>query len=430
VPLLPGETFDRYVIEELLGEGGMGEVYRAVDGRLHRKVALKLLRNAGAIAGTDDGSKGAARMLREARAAAALDHPNAVSIFDVGEHDGAPYIAMELVRGSTLRSYVGNESVSMTRRVRWLTDIARALGAAHKRGLVHRDIKPENVMVRDDDAIKVLDFGIARQSTTRLDPTGATEPAGIATITGEGAIVGTPLYMAPEQMRGEKLDGRADQFSWGVVAYEVLTGRVPWHGGNSSYKVLAQILTQDVDPPSRIAPDVPPEVDAVVTRALAKKPDDRFASMEEIVLWLDPKPASGRGSIPRPPGSSRATPAASTVTHMPTGGEARPRRGRLALALSGVTVALAVAIGVVATRRPATTTAPPKAPSPPDSASVADHFTLLNPPITGSTDPVARRAYGDALQAAHRGDFDRTIVKATAADPNMLEARVRLSVYA
>jgi serine/threonine protein kinase len=157
--LKPGDTFERYTIDAAIGQGGMGCVYRAHDSRLDRRVALKVISEGAAARGDAD-----ARLLREARAAAALDHPNAVSIFDVGELDGSPYIVMELVSGRTLREAVGDASTPVATRAAWLGDVARALAAAHRRGLVHRDVKPENVMVRDDGVVKVLDFGIARRA--------------------------------------------------------------------------------------------------------------------------------------------------------------------------------------------------------------------------------------------------------------------------
>src|SRR6185295_3056594 len=205
--LRPGETFDRYTVDAVIGQGGMGSVYRAHDARLDRRVALKVI--ADAAGGTD----ARARFLREARAAAALDHPNVVSIFDVGELDGAPYIVMELVSGRTLRETVGDASVPVATRAGWLADVARALSAAHRRGLVHRDVKPENVMVRADGVVKVLDFGIARRAGGRVDPHGTTkapssESPALPTLTVEGVRMGTPLYMSPEQIRGEDLDGR------------------------------------------------------------------------------------------------------------------------------------------------------------------------------------------------------------------------------
>ncbi|MBI4955710.1 MAG: protein kinase [Myxococcales bacterium] len=300
--LQPGDSFERYTVESVLGQGGMGTVYRALDSRLERRVALKVISEG--LAGEDAD----ARLLREARAAAALDHPNAVSIFDVGELDGSPYIVMELVSGRTLREAVVG-SVPQATRLSWLADAARALAAAHKRGLVHRDIKPENVMVRDDGVVKVLDFGIARRARSDVDPTGPTQGPALPTLTKEGIKIGTPLYMAPEQVRGEPLDGRADQFSWGVLAFEILTGRLPWKDPGDPLAVVAAILTGKPDVAALEAAGVPAPVRTVLARCLARDPDERFASMDELLRALD---AAQKGEpLPEPvlPGERAPAPA-------------------------------------------------------------------------------------------------------------------------
>jgi serine/threonine-protein kinase len=313
MPLKPGDTIDRYVIEQLLGVGGMGEVYQARDERLQRKVALKVLRDEpspGSV-GSGPSTGGAARMLREARAAAALDHPNVVAVFDVGhieaggELQGTTYLAMELIKGSSLRAYIGDTTVPMAERVRWLVDVARALAAAHAAGLVHRDIKPENVMIREDGAIKVLDFGIARRAHGPVDPSSSTESFLLPT-TAHGVVMGTPLYMAPEQLRAESLDGRTDQFAWGVVAYEVLTGKMPWTVDQGSVAVVGQILSVSPRPLDEIA-DVPPPVAAAVARALSKAPAARFPSMDAVVEALGAKRDVRTSLAPRPSGTSSTT---------------------------------------------------------------------------------------------------------------------------
>lgn len=286
--LKPGDTFERYTIEALIGQGGMGCVYRAYDPRLDRRVALKVI---------SEGPEGPpspatnARLLREARAAAAFDHPNAVTVFDVGEFGGTPYIVMELVEGRTLRQAPGETPPPVSTRVGQLIDVARALAAAHKRGLVHRDIKPENVMIRNDGMVKVLDFGIARRTAGPTNAQSATVPA-LPTLTVEGAQMGTPVYMAPEQIRGEQVDGRADQFAWGVLAYEVLAQKLPWRGGSDLLAVMASALTDSVDRSALDQAGVSPAVTRAVLRALEKKPDARFASMDELRSALEsPIPA-------------------------------------------------------------------------------------------------------------------------------------------
>jgi serine/threonine-protein kinase len=299
--LKPGDPFERFTIEAAIGQGGMGCVYRAHDARLGRRVALKVI---------SDGAQSAeanARLVREARAAAALDHPNAVAIFDVGELDGAPYIVMELCEGRTLRAVVGDAEVPVATRVSQLADVARALAGAHRRGLVHRDVKPENVMVRTDGVVKVLDFGIARRAGGGgdVDSDAITQAAALPTLTVEGVKLGTPVYMAPEQIRSETLDGRSDQFSWGVLAHELLTGRLPWRGGGDMFAVMASILTDPVDRAELDRAGVPPAVGDVVLRALKKRPEDRFASMDEAVKALEAA-ASGQSAPAPPPGATEA----------------------------------------------------------------------------------------------------------------------------
>jgi serine/threonine protein kinase/ABC-type branched-subunit amino acid transport system substrate-binding protein len=299
VPLKPGDRIERYVIESLLGSGGMGEVYRAHDPRLKRSIALKILHAeppADANSATSSPvSNPGARMLREAQLAAAFEHPNVVHVYDVGQLEeppelrGTTYLAMELIRGEPLRKYIGDASVKMKTRVRWLEEIARALGAAHAAGLVHRDVKPENVVIRDDGVAKVLDFGVAKRTIAApIDPTSSTEGYAVPTMTQQGVVVGTPFYMAPEQLRAETLDGRADQFAWGVVAYELLTGKPLWSLVGGGFSLVAQIL--QTPPPSVTAfADVTPRVAQTIVRALSKDPAMRFASMVALVEELTGK---------------------------------------------------------------------------------------------------------------------------------------------
>jgi len=275
--LTPGDTLGRYVIEDWLGEGGMGAVFRAHDTKLGRKVALKVL--ASGKGGTD----AEARFFREARVAATFTHPNVVGLFDVGDGaDGEPrHIAMELVTGKTLRAFIGDAGVPIERRIRWLVDAARALSAAHAAGLVHRDVKPENVMVRDDGVVKVLDFGIARRVNDDVE----SEIAYLATLTGEGTVLGTPLYMAPEQMRGDPVDARVDQFAWAVMAYELLTGVRPW--GKDTFQSLARMLTTEPRGIRSIRPEVPEGFASAIERALSRDAHERFPSMDALLAAID-----------------------------------------------------------------------------------------------------------------------------------------------
>jgi len=273
-----GDKVGRFVVEHVLGEGGMGVVYQAHDENLGRKIALKV------VATTGD-AEASARVLREARVIAALDHPNAVIIHEGGEINGEPYIAMELVPGQNLRTFVGKSDVPPARKIRWIQDVARVLAAAHRAGIVHRDVKPENVMVRPDGRVKVLDFGIARRSSGPVDAAGPTAKAFIPTVTSAGGFVGTPMYMAPELLKGKAADGRSDQFSWAVLAYELFEGQPPWEAPDA-LGIVATMMSEPPKPMQNQA--VPDEVRTVIMRALSASPAARYGSMDDVVELLEP----------------------------------------------------------------------------------------------------------------------------------------------
>ena len=280
-----GKVLGRYRIERLLGQGGMGQVYQAFDVVLRRYVALKIVTSRDAFADVLDVRHASALVLREARAAAALSHANAVAIFDVGEVDDTPFIAMELVEGITLRNYIGNQSVPLEHRIRWLVEVARVLDAAHAVGLVHRDIKPANVMVSREGAVKVLDFGIARRTIgdgPHSAPGSRGSREGPLSLTTLGGVGGTPRYMAPEQLDGVPADGRSDQYSWGLVAFELLVGAHPATFDRPDRPPLPAIAVAEA------SPGAPPAIAAVIDRALAIHPDDRHPSMAAIASSLEP----------------------------------------------------------------------------------------------------------------------------------------------
>lgn len=284
--LKPGDLVGPYEIRGFLGQGGMGQVYKAFDPRLERTVALKVIvvperasrNDSERLAGEFSG-----RLLREARAVASLSHPNVVGIYDVGESGDRLYLAMEYVVGTTLRALATSTEISAGRKLRWLVDVARALEVAHRAGLVHRDVKPENVMIREDGAVKVLDFGIARRTMPNAE-----DQQKVDTVTGGGAITGTPVYMAPEQIKGRDVDARCDQFAWGVMAYELLAGERPWSDNGDVLQLVAKVLTDPPPPLRKQAKDVPGAVEETIVRALAKEPDARFPSMADVADAIEP----------------------------------------------------------------------------------------------------------------------------------------------
>jgi beta-lactam-binding protein with PASTA domain len=257
-------TFDkRYVIKRKLGSGGMADVYLAEDQELGRRVALKLLNDRHA---SDE--QFVERFRREAQSAAGLNHPSIVSIFDRGYAESTYYIAMEFLDGRTLKELlIRNGPTPVPIAIDYARQILGALSFAHRNGIVHRDIKPHNIIVGSDGRLKVTDFGIAR--------------SGASQMTEAGSIVGTAQYLSPEQARGAPVDPRSDLYSLGIVLYEMLTGHVPFTG-DTPVEIAMKHLSQVPEPPSKLRPDVPHDLDAIVMRALAKDPDQRYESAEEM----------------------------------------------------------------------------------------------------------------------------------------------------
>jgi eukaryotic-like serine/threonine-protein kinase len=268
----PTTVGGRYELSELLGRGGMAEVRRAVDQRLGRSVAVKQLRADLAVDPTFQ-----ARFRREAQSAAGLNHPTIVAVYDTGEETdplsgvSIPYIVMELVEGPTLRDVLREGRKILPERALELTQgVLEALSYSHKAGIVHRDIKPANVMLTPNGGVKVMDFGIARAVADTS-----------ATMTQTAAVIGTAQYLSPEQARGETVDARSDLYSTGCLLYELLAGRPPFVG-DSPVSVAYQHVREVPVPPSQLDPEITPEIDAVVLKALAKDPDDRYQSAAEM----------------------------------------------------------------------------------------------------------------------------------------------------
>ena len=271
----------RYEISSKLGAGGMGDVYLAQDTKLDRKVALKIL--PGDFAVDKDRM---ARFVREAKSASALNHPNIITIYEIGESEGINFIATEFIQGETLHKRLQHDALNLKTTLDAAIQITSALDAAHRAGIVHRDIKPDNIMIRPDGLVKILDFGIAKLSETRsviVDEEAAT--ALKQESTSPGTIVGTANYMSPEQARGKEIDARSDIFSFGLVFYELLTSQRAFAGENA-LDVIGAILHKEPTPPNQVRPDLPAEVERIVNKTLRKDVDDRYQSARDLLIDL------------------------------------------------------------------------------------------------------------------------------------------------
>jgi eukaryotic-like serine/threonine-protein kinase len=270
-------TISHYRVLERLGAGGMGEVYRAHDDLLDRDVAIKVL-----PADYERDANAVERLCLEARATSALSHPHIVAVYEADQTEGRHFIAMELVRGRTLRALIGQALPADTLRDVAL-QIARALAAAHSIGIVHRDIKPENIMVRDDGYLKVLDFGLAQINGPVTEKLATEGEMGFVTQ----RIFGTPRYMSPERARGQGADAATDVFSLGIVIYELSTGMHPFDAG-SAYETVLSIMTNDPVAPSLLNAEIPPEFGALILRMLTKDPARRPKASEVVAALTLP----------------------------------------------------------------------------------------------------------------------------------------------
>ena len=292
MPLAPGSMLGPYRLVRLLGAGGMGEVYRARDERLGRDVAIKVLPEEVA---TD--SDRLARFEREARATAALDHPNILAVYDVGRHNGQPYLVTQLLEGRTLRQAIATGPLPVSKALELGIQIAQGLGAAHDRGIIHRDLKPSNIFLTSDGRAKILDFGLARLALSELTTGTLGERSTATDLTLAGAPVGTVGYMAPEQVRGLPADHRSDIFSFGCVLYEMLAGQRAF-SKDSAVETMGSILHEDPPWLTASSRSVPPALAAVVRRCLEKRPEARFQSAHDIALALEALSSNGGASFP------------------------------------------------------------------------------------------------------------------------------------
>lgn len=276
-------TLSHYRIISKIGAGGMGEVYAAQDTKLDRKVAIKFLH--------EEFSKDAEkldRFIQEAKAASALNHPNILTVYEIGEVDDKNYIATELIDGQTLREHLSSkEALPLNKILKIGVQVAEALSAAHQAGIIHRDVKPENIMLRKDGYAKVLDFGLAklteRQTPELVD---SESPTRFVIKTDSGVVMGTAIYMSPEQARGWRLDARTDIFSFGVVLFEMVTGHLPFAGSNSA-EIVASLLSDKESPPlARFSREAPAELERIVLKALRKDRDERYQTSKDLLLDL------------------------------------------------------------------------------------------------------------------------------------------------
>ncbi|HXI90655.1 MAG TPA: protein kinase [Blastocatellia bacterium] len=369
-----GQTVGSFKILSHLGRGGMGEVYLAQDSKLGRKVALKLLPEE--FTRREDLVR---RFALEAKAASGLNHPNIVTVYEIGQTGSSQYIATEYIEGETLRQHFARGRMSLREVLDVVIQVGGALVAAHGAGIIHRDIKPENIMLRPDGYVKILDFGLAKAVSGALP--GSRRPAAdleastlVMMETEPGAMLGTIYYMAPEQARGLDVDARADIFSFGVITYEMLAGRRPF-GGETNLDALISTLEKDPPPLANFAPDVPAELQRVVSKALRKNREDRYQTIKD--MWIDLKNAreelafEAKRERSSPPEMSPAEAATtsiqqSVVTESPRAMPASSlRKPRLARAVIGVL--LVVLIGIVGVKM-WLPSAPPRSDVPPPAA--------------------------------------------------------------
>ena len=276
MPLQPGTTLGPYEIQSPLGAGGMGEVYKATDTRLDRTVAIKVL-----LAHVADDPDLRQRFEREAKTISSLNHPHICTLHDIGQQDGVDYLVMEYLEGETLAARLTKGPLPTEQVLRYATEIADALDKAHRKGITHRDLKPGNIMVTKAGT-KLLDFGLAKLRDPKTAGLSVSQrPTQSASLTGEGKILGTLQYMAPEQLEGKEADHRTDIFAFGAVLYEMATGRKAFEG-KSQASLIGAILHTDPPPLSSLQPMSPPALGGIVQTCLAKDPDDRWQSAGDL----------------------------------------------------------------------------------------------------------------------------------------------------
>ena len=277
----PNTTIAEYTILSKIGEGGMGEVYRARDAKLGRDVAIKVLPSS-----LSENTDRLNRFEQEAQAAGALNHPNILSIYHIGTHDGAPYIVSELLEGETLRERMAGGALSHRKAIDYGLQIAKGLAAAHEKGIVHRDIKPDNIFITDDGRVKILDFGLAKLTAAIDETRPQTDVPTRKVNTDPGTVMGTMGYMSPEQLKGQHVDHRSDIFSFGAILYEMLSGKRAFRG-DSMAETMSAILREDPLDLSETNKTVSPALERVVRHCLEKSPAERFHSARDLAFAIE-----------------------------------------------------------------------------------------------------------------------------------------------
>jgi predicted Ser/Thr protein kinase len=411
------KTIGRYEILEELGHGAMGTVYRAKDPAMDRVVALKTIISVAII--SQQGSEFRERFYREARAAGRLAHPGIVPVFDVGEHEGLPYLVMEFINGRTLADSVkAGERLTLERVCEIGQQLAEALGYAHQHGVIHRDIKPANILLTSLETYKIerpkiTDFGVAKLA------------AGQITLTGQ--MLGTPAFMPPEQFTGAPVDGRADLFSLGVILYWMATGEQPFPGETMT-SVSYKVVHTDPIPPTKLNPSIPPKLESIILKCLAKSPDARYQTGEDLARDLaelrgihttNLQRTALRVQSPVPAqastidfGSQATVLNASVVPQQATAGVAAPRRNNLLVAVVAIGLAAVAAVGWL-TLRPREKAIPketsPIAVAPPSGAAIAP-----TSPVPAALPPPAVAPVPKPVAAAPPANADKAPIAAAA----------------
>jgi serine/threonine-protein kinase len=400
------ERVAHFRVVRRLGAGGMGIVYEARDEDLQRTVALKLL--PAAVAGDEDRRR---RMLREARSAAAVTHPNIATVYEVGADGERLYVAMEYVQGETLRAILESQGrLEPLRALHVARGIARGLARAHERAIVHRDLKPENVMLDASGEVKILDFGLAKPAEREVSASTMVRAETASLSTAEGVVVGTPQYMSPEQALGRPVDVRCDVFAFGVVLYELLTGVRPFRGATTVEVIVA--LTRDApEPPSKLQPRVTPELERVVMRCLEKAPADRFADGSQLLRALEGLESSSASAV---------------GAGSPAKASRKPRVSRRTAALAALA---ALVVGSVAwmANRPAPASHVQATPAPSTSAYPR---AMTDLPLPEQANKEALAGYVEAVRSLREGTgrSNPNLRRALALDPDFAAANLLLAI--